>query len=283
MSKMDFTMFPLKLLRDRRWLQLSGDKDCQLVYRTLWACEHTDYGGLFHCPHQYIAHDLKMSCDQIYQTYGRLAATDLIEYSEITGFVRIIGWYKLRYCPDNFNELKGRSAPYLDGSLPPDLLTSRSAAELIVSGYQCAKTLPKHEERNKRHHANYIGRLEVIIRHGIETLSGFETALMQEFSLYADTLQAECEWLVHSIDALSAEVARNCGLRIGPDPLEALGEGYRSPSEDLAQQKRREEKNKRRIPALESSAVQKSHKTGSSPRTATIQSDLAQSARGATT
>ncbi|WP_208353597.1 hypothetical protein [Pseudaestuariivita rosea] len=279
MAKMDFTMFPLKVLRDPKWLKLRGDLNAQLVYRMLWACEHTDYPGLFRYPLPYLSHDLGNSSEETRQIFGQLANVGLIEFNEITGFVRLVGWYRLKYFPDSLNVLKSRSAPYLDGSLPTDILTSGSASDLIVASYKHARVLPRVTEAQKRHHADYVGHLEMLVRHCADNLHGFESSLLAEFAENGQELQTEYEWLVHTRTGLSREAAESFGLVIGEDPLEALARGYGNPPQGLGNEKKREDEEKKKAYSGTTSSVL-SDIGNSGPRASTLKSELALSANG---
>jgi hypothetical protein len=271
MAGVQFSMVDLALHRDPRWRRLKDNDDARHVYLSLLASPRIALSGLFHCPRQVLIVDGMFTAPQVDSSFEALSQVGLLEFNEVSEFVRLVGWYYTKNLPQNLNQLKTRTRQYLVHSHPKDSLASRSIAEMAVAVLQNTRRLRIDDTKDQDHAIKYLTRLILFLRDACCEFADLPVAFADEYkkrNLSSSNELAEVLSSVPQFQEQLTDVAANPSPTV-PEPLPS-GSGT---VPEHYKERRRTEKSTRGI------SIPTAAKSVSGPHKATIDSHLARLAK----
>jgi len=181
MTGVQFSMVDLALHRDPRWRRLKDNDDARHVYLSLLASPRIALSGLFHCPRQVLIVDGMFDALQVDSSFDALHRVGLLEFNDVSEFVRLVGWYYTKNLPQNLNQLKTRTRQYLVHSHPKDSLAARSIAEMAVAVLQNARRLRIDETKDQDHAIKYLTRLIIFLGDACHEFADLPLAFEDEY------------------------------------------------------------------------------------------------------
>lgn len=252
--------------------------------RWAYLCAHLSdyctYSGLFRYPSVIWAHDAQIDPDSLSSVVSELVEAGLIEYDPDEEFVRIVGWHHKRSGPDNPNRVDSIIADLSSLSAINDEMFCASVSELAAASVK----------RSLRWLGNTGSRDQLY--------GSLRVFLAEAYQDYGDALIAS---LNAELEASPASVGKEIGaifpalMLTNKEPLDnpsgrvppTLAEHEMRRDVDEMKMKREEDENETvQISALRPSSgsapetVSELLRKGSKPKASTINSPLAQAARG---
>jgi len=222
MTGVQFSMVDLALHRDPRWRRLKDNDDARHVYLSLLASPRIALSGLFHCPRQVLIVDGMFDAPQVDSSFDALHRVGLLEFNDVSEFVRLVGWYYTKNLPQNLNQLKTRTRQYLVHSHPKDSLAARSIAEMAVAVLQNARRLRIDETKDQDHAIKYLTRLIIFLSDACCEFADLPLAFEAEYKKRNLTNSNELAEVLSSVPKLQvqpADVAANPSPTVqGPLP-----------------------------------------------------------------